>query len=47
MMCHLARSISVCVCSACLQILRRLLLHGFQPVCKTLQPVPAVNIVAL
>jgi hypothetical protein len=37
---------TVCVCYFCLQILRRLLLHGFQPDCKTLQPVPAVNIVA-
>jgi hypothetical protein len=32
--------------SVTLQILRRLLLHGFQPDAKTLQPVQAVNIVA-
>jgi hypothetical protein len=42
---HLASSLS-CVCYFCVQILRRLLLHGFQPDCKTLQPVPAVNIIA-
>jgi hypothetical protein len=37
---------TVGVCDARLQILRRLLLHGFQPDCKTLQPVQAVNVVA-